>query len=448
MTATFQANQIVAVKDRSMKKTVLLALYAFSNVAMAQTTATKSFEDIWSSLYQKSYQQKSAQQDKISNELTLERANRHWLPRAYVAGQWFSTNDPTQVFFSNLGQRSIQQADFIPSDLNRPGRKNFTTGTLGIDLPLYEGGMKSAQASMFDSLVKASELEVKAKRTEEYSELSRQYGGALVHAQNGALLSDLKNSLQKIISGYQVGSQSNPVGYSGLLGLKGVDNRIEGMSYEFEMKRVNAQKWIDTKTQSTENWSPDLNLHLKDFLNTNLTQTSSISYSTMMLAQELKVKTLDDAKQMEKARFLPKVGLFAQNNLYDGDRSTTTSQAYGVYLMWDLFNSDSYGRVGEANAKSMAAEAKLNASKQEEKIMLSQLLESKTTLEKNLVLLEKTDGLLKEQTVNAMKLFRSGMLSALQLAEVINRRVDLIENKNKAETQYLDVYSRLYQLNN
>jgi hypothetical protein len=62
--------------------------------------------------------------------------------------------------------------------------------------------------------------------------------------------------------------------------------------------------------------------------------------------------------------------------------------------------------------------------------------------------LEKTDGLLKEQTVNAMKLFRSGMLSALQLAEVINRRVDLIENKNKAETQYLEVYSRLYQLNN
>jgi len=227
-----------------------------------------------------------------------------------------------------------------------------------------------------------------------------------------------------------------------------VDNRIEGMSYEFEMKRVNAQKWIDTKTQSTENWSPDLNLRLKDFLNTNLTQTSSISYSTMMLAQELKVKTLDDAKEMEKARFLPKVGLFAQNNLYDGDRSTTTSQAYGIYLMWDLFNSDSYGRVGEASAKSMAAEAKLNASKQEEKIMLSQLLESKTTLEKNLVLLEKTDGLLKEQTVNAMKLFRSGMLSALQLAEVINRRVDLIENKNKAETQYLEVYSRLYQLNN
>ena len=79
---------------------------------------------------------------------------------------------------------------------------------------------------------------------------------------------------------------------------------------------------------------------------------------------------------------------------------------------------------------------------------MDQLLESKITLEKNLVLLENTDGLLKEQTQNAMKLFRSGMLSALQLAEVINRRVDLIENKTKVESQYLDTYSRLYQLNN
>ena len=116
--------------------------------------------------------------------------------------------------------------------------------------------------------------------------------------------------------------------------------------------------------------------------------------------------------------------------------------------MWDLFNSDSYGRVGEANAKALAGQAKLEAGKQEEKIMMDQLLESKATLEKSLVLLENSDNLLKEQTQNAMKLFRSGMLSALQLAEVINRRVDLIDNKNKAEAQYLDVYSRLYQLNN
>jgi outer membrane protein TolC len=431
-----------------MKIKIALTLLVISNFAMGQAPAAKSFDTLWSELYQKSYLQKSVGLEKEANDLSLSRSKRHWLPRVYVEGKWFSTNDPTQVFFTNLGQRSIQQSDFIPSDLNNPGRKNFKTGTLGLDLPLYEGGMKSSQSTMFESLVKASELEIKAKKTEEYAEFSRQYGGILLHTQNDLHLTDLLKNLEKIIANYQVGSQSNPVGYSGLLGLKGVENRIQGLLYDFDLKISNSKNWINTKTEIQENWTPDVSQNLKDFLNQNLSQSSAASYSSMMLAQEFKVRTLEDAKNMEKSRYLPRVGLFAQNNIYSGDRDTANAQAYGLYLMWDLFNSDSYGRVGEANAKAMAGQAKLEAGKQEEKIMMDQLLESKVTLEKSLVLLENSDNLLKEQTQNAMKLFRSGMLSALQLAEVINRRVDLIDNKNKAEAQYLDVYSRLYQLNN
>jgi len=431
-----------------MKFIIIYALLLISNIAFAQATEAKSFDSLWSELYQKSYQQKSVGLEKEANELFLSRAKRHWLPRVYVEGKWFSTNDPTQVFFTHLGQRSIQQSDFVPSDLNNPVRKDFKTAALGVDLALYEGGMKSSQTSMFESLVKASEQEMKAKKSEEYAEFSRQYGGILLHTQNEQHLIDLINNLKKIISSYQVGSQSNPVGYSGLLGLKGVENRIEGILYDFDLKISNSRKWINTKREVQENWTLDVSQKLTEFLNQNLTHSSTASYSSMMLAQEFKVKTLEDVMDMEKSRYLPRVGLFAQNNIYAGDRDTASAQAYGLYLMWDLFNSDSYGRVGEANVKSMAAQAKLEAGKQEEKIMMNQLLESKTTLEKTLVLFENSDNLLKEQTQNAMKLFRSGMLSALQLAEVINRRVDLIDNKNRVEAQYLDIYSRLYQLNN
>lgn len=428
-----------------MKTFLLLALLLLPLVSYSQT---KNFEDIWTTLYQKSYQQKSVAQETHANELSLARAKRHWLPRVYVSGQLLRTNDPTQVFFNNLGQRSIEQADFAPSDLNNPERQTFRMGTLGVDLPLFEGGYKMSQTSMYESLVKSSEMQMKAKKSEEYSELGRQYGAVLVHSKNEMLLKDLKTNLEKIISSYQVGSQSNPVGYSGLLGLKGVDNRIEGMLTEFEMKIANSKKWINTKIESEQSWSPDTNQNLSDYLNQNLTSAGTNSYSTMLLAQELKLKTLDDMKSMEKSRFLPRVGLFAQNNMYAGDRNTAYSQAYGLYLMWDIFNSDSFGRVGEAGAKALAEKSKLQAAKQDERIMLDQLMESKMTLEKNIELLNKSENLLKEQTQNAMKLFRSGMLNALQLAEVINRRVDLIQNKNNAENQYLDVYSRLYQINN
>jgi hypothetical protein len=65
---------------------------------------------------------------------------------------------------------------------------------------------------------------------------------------------------------------------------------------------------------------------------------------------------------------------------------------------------------------------------------------------KNLDLLFDSNNLLNEQSKNSMKLFKSGLLNALQLAEVINRRIDVIEQKNNAELQYLDVRSRLHQL--
>lgn len=431
-----------------MKLKLIVTLISFLFLAQAQANNIKDFSSIWTDIYQKSYQKKAIELEKESNDLSFSRAKKHWLPRVYLGAQWFSTNDPTQVFFTNLGQRSIEQADFNPSDLNNPGRKNFKTATLGLDLPLYEGGMKTTQSTMFESLVKASELEMKAKKSEEYAEFSRHYGGVLIYSLNKKFLNELKTNLEKIITSYQVGSQTNPVGYSGLLGLKGVKNRIDGALYELEMKISHSQSWINAKAEISQNWLPDLSVKLNDFLYNNLSQSSSLSYSSLLLAQEMKVSTLENIKQMEKARHLPRVGLFAQNNFYSGSRDTENAQAIGLYLMWDLFNSDSYGRVGEANAKALAGNAKIQAGKQEEKIMLDQMIASKATLEKSISLLENSDQLLKEQSLNAMKLFRSGMLSALQLAEVINRRVDLIESKNKVEAQYLDVYSRIYQLNN
>jgi hypothetical protein len=432
-----------------MKVYIALAILVFSGVSVAQQSpVTKSFDNLWDQLYQKSYQKKAAELEKESHELSLSRSQRHWLPRVYAEGRWFSTNDPTQVFFTNLGQRSIRQSDFVTSDLNYSGRNNFKTANLGIDFPLYEGGMKSAQASMFESLVKASDLEIKAKKSEEYSELSRHFGGVLLHSLNERHLSELKRNLERIIANYQVGSLGNPIGHSGLLGLKGVGNRIEGMLYEFNLKINNSKKWINIKTESNEIWNPDLSQSLNDFLNQHLTHTSSSSFSSLLQAQEIKARTLDDAKEMEKSRFLPRVGLFANSNLYSGDRNSANAQSYGLYLMWDIFNNDSFGRVEEVNAKFLASQAKVRAGKQDEKIILGQLLESKATLEKSLVLLDDSNALLKEQTQNAMKLFRSGMLSALQLAEVINRRVDLLENKSNVEAQYLDVYTRLHLLNN
>jgi Outer membrane efflux protein len=429
-----------------MKKVLWLGtLISLSSLAQ---TPVKTFEDLWSQFHQKSLSKQSLEEEKMAQSEAKARADRHWWPKAYVAGQWFSTNDPTQVFFNHLGQRSIGQNDFVFNNLNHPERKNFQTATLGLDMPLYEGGLKSQQVTMYEKLVRASELELKAKRTEEYSELGRHYGQLIIYHQQHAKLKDLKEELLKILKNYQVGAQSNPVGYSGVLGLKAVQNRMIGMLDEFELKIIQSKKWIQGKMNDESSWEVAPNQDIKEYFSKNLNPQSTQSYSTMLLAQELKASTLIEAKNMEKARFLPRVGLFAQSNLYQGQRDSSTSQVYGLYLMWEIFNNDSYGRLGEAAAKARSAEAKVAAYKQEEKIAMDQLNEAKSTLDRNLELLKETDALMLEQTQNAMKLFRSGLLSALQLAEVLNRRVDLIQQKNQAQIQSVEVHSKIYQLMN
>lgn len=429
-----------------MKLILVIFLNYICSEALAQEI--KTFPKLWNDFYEKSLPLKSLEYEKSYNELSLSRAERHWLPRAYVAGQWFSTNDPGQIFFTNLGQKAISQSDFNPSNLNNPDRDVFKTATLGVNLPLYEGGFKSSQSSMFETLVKASELELIAKKSEEYAELGRHYGEIVINLQSKNKLSELQKKLEKIIKNYQVGSQSNPVGYSGLLGLKSVKNRIIGTLYQLDLKISSDKNWINVKINNKKDWSPVLSEQLTDFLTMNFSSSTSRPFSSLMLAQELKLLSIESMKDMEKSRFLPKISFFAENNFYSGSRDSENSQVFGLYLIWDLFNSDSYGRVAEAKAKVLASGAKLQFEKQEEKIKLDQLHEAKITLANTLILLNDTDNLLKEQTANAMKLFNSGMLSALQLAEVLNRRIDLIENKNSVEANYLLTYSQIYQINN
>jgi outer membrane protein TolC len=424
-------------------KTLIWLSFLISGQVVAQTM---TFEKIWNDFFEKSPDLLAIRKAKEANHLASERGNLHWLPRISLMGQWSDTNDPGQVFFNNLGQRAITQQDFIPSALNRPERQRFLNASLGLSLPLYEGGMKREEAAMLKEIARSSEVELTAKKTEHFSELSRQYGSLLIHETNLSSLASLKSELSKIISSYQMGSKSNPVGYSGLLGLKGVSNRLEGLQVAFNLMVKNKKDWISEKAGLTAPWKPSTEESINQFISNVFEDSTGETLSTMFKTQELKVGALSHVSKMEEARFLPQLGIFAQNNLYSGDRDSESSQTFGVYLMWDLFNRDSYNRSSEARAKYLSAKAKLESGRQEESVMKANLLSSKDALEANLRLLADSNRLLNEQSVNAMKIFKAGLLSALQLAEVINRRIDVIEQKNNVELQYLDVRSRLYQL--
>lgn len=427
-----------------MKQSSLL-LFLFWQMIPVSHGASMNFSEVWQRYSDLSPEIESIKNEKEASEIALKRGELHWLPKVSLFGQWFNTNDPGQVLFNQLGQRSMTPADFNPSTLNHPERKQFTSGAINLNLPLYEGGIKENQTKILRTIDKSVSMELAAKKTENYVELSRQYGSLLIYQQNLISLKDLKKELDRIVSIYQVGAVSNPVGRMGLLGLQGVSNRMESMLVSIEQQSKNHKSWISNKAEINEDWELS-EFNLENYVNEYLLAESTSDFSTQLKTQELKISALDFAPEMEKARYLPRVGLFGQNQIYSGDRSTENAQTFGVYLTWELFNVDSYKRASEARIRTMAAQSKLRSAKQDETIARSKLFSTKEALETNLKLLKESSKLLNEQAKNSIKLFRSGLMNGLQLAEVINRRVDVIEQKNNVELQYLEVRSRLYQL--
>lgn len=427
-----------------MKRASILLFLLWPTIPVSYG-ASMNFGEVWQRFTDNSLEMASVKSEKEASEIALKRGELHWLPKLSLMGQWFNTNDPGQVLINQLGQRSMTPADFTPSTLNHPDRKQFTNAMINLNFPVYEGGLKENQLSVLKTLDKSINMELEAKKTENYAELTRQYGSLLIFQQNLLSLKELKKELDRIVSYYQMGAVSNPVGRMGLLGLQGVSNRMESMLITIEQQSKNHKSWISNKAELNEDWELKEN-NIDNYINEYLLADSTSDFSTQIKTQELKVSALDYTPDMEKARYRPRVGLFGQNQIYSGDRSTENAQTFGIYLQWELFNVDSYNRTSEARVRAIAAQEKLRFAKQEETIARSKLFSTKETLETNLKLIKESSKLLNEQAKNSIKLFRSGLMNGLQLAEVINRRVDVIEQKNTVELQYLDVRSRLYQL--
>jgi len=62
-----------------------------------------------------------------------------------------------------------------------------------------------------------------------YTQVVSLYAGVLSANESLDSLEELKSKVSGVLSKYSLGSRSNPVGYSGLLGLKSILNRIEAI---------------------------------------------------------------------------------------------------------------------------------------------------------------------------------------------------------------------------
>lgn len=404
-----------------------------------------SFEQLWDRVRKSAPLMNAAEQELEASKIAASRAERHWYPRFFTQARVFATNDPAQSFMAKLGQREITAADFSPEGLNQPGSKLYEQATLGLDFPLYEGGIKAAQAASASKAVEAREFERMATAQARYVELAQQYADLMIVREERMHLDRLKESVDRILSRYDIGTKANPVGYSGLLGLRNLKNRIQGMLLESNGRMATILRQISTQAGGLpEGWIPEP-VKVAEFLKRRLPIAGTENPAFVKAAYSAS-EALRETEGAERARFLPRLGLFAQADLYGGDRGVGTSYSTGAYLQWDLFSAGNLGAVKQAKKSAGAAEARADAAAQQAQIARENSLQGVRVAEGNLSLMDESAQFLEEQTATAQTLFRNGSINALQLVEVLSRRADLLANRAAVQLE-LSRATAVYSMN-
>ncbi|MBP9681058.1 MAG: TolC family protein [Bacteriovorax sp.] len=425
------------------QKVVATSLLLLSTSAQAN----EEFEQIWKTIADRSLSLKSSEEMVSASEKNKTRMARHWMPTIYATGSSYVTNDPGANMFGLLSERSIKQSDFAPDDLNHPGSNLFSKASIGINFPLYEGGMKNSIAKASEYQFEAKKLEKGTHERELFSEVAKSYFMFQSLEKYNQEISKIQKTLDSIIGRYQLGNKSNMLGYSGILGLRSLKNRILALTDESSAKqRAFLQSLEELKGEKIRLSKKEQDLYLAD-MNKYLSSTQNeYKGSQKVSALNQTARAATEMIGAEKSRNLPRIGVFTEGNAFNGSRKTATGYSAGLYLHWNLFSGSDTGASDEAIHNSHAAKYFAEANSQKEKIEFNALSEMESTLVKTISTLEESQKLLDEQTVVANSLFKNGMINALQLTEVLSRRVDLLKSKNEVELNLIETKSKKMQL--
>ncbi|MHB8483262.1 MAG: TolC family protein [Nitrospiria bacterium] len=425
----------------------LLFLLASPVAASAESSpADVFFPDLWNRVEKQAPSEKAADFELKAVRTAQERAARQGYPRLYLDARAFSTNDPALSFLSVLNQRQIQTSDFSPDNLNNPGYAVYQKAALGLDWPLYDGGEKRSRMESRGKLVLAKTFAQKNNRAVLYQETAALFGSAVIFEEQATTLKKLLETTHRILGRYRIGVKSNPLGYSGLLGLKSLENKINETLIENDVRLNSAKNALDEKAAGLPPvWTPRVTrgsggetaTFVRVYLlsSRNNTKGGDSPQSEMLRAE---AEAAEKQIAEEKAGQLPRVGLFSEAYLANGSRDTAGSYVLGLYLRWDFFSMDAYKKADQAEFASLALKAKREDFRLKEKIETQNAERAAAALEKEITLLTDTSRLLEEQALTVQKLFSNGSIQMLQFLDVLNRNLETALSLTDRELDYLN----------
>ena len=406
----------------------IFALLSFGAIALAEPVLP--FGELWQKIEQQDPSLEQKQLEKQAAQAGAKMAQNHWLPRLRVGSQVLSSDAPGTALFMKLGQTEIEAADFDPTDLNNPGRETYILAGAQLDWALYEGGRGRAGAKAGSQFLAAAGEAEQGQKLFTYIDALKNYRDLLTFQKENSALQEVGKLVDRVVARYQVGRKGNPVGYSGLLGLKGLRNRVSGL---IETNRAQSQGIRASLSQQAgglpKDWQPVASG--KSWLALSSQRQNSPRAKALQLQAQGKGHMAD----AQKSRWLPQVGARVNYDRVQGDRGEGDAVSGGLYLQWELLSPENRGSFRQAHFQAQAAEAAARVALQQEEVQWQESQSALSATRENLKLLAASDQLLSEQMRVSQKLFLNGSMNALQLTEVLSRRVDLLLDQSKAQRQ-------------
>ena len=419
-------------------KTALIS-FCFADLTNAKEVP---IEQVLGQIIQNSNAKKSAQYSLKAAEEQANQSEKHWLPNLYVDTTTYQTNDPAKNFMGNLYQKSVTSSDFNTTSINSNNSNRFSRSAIGVNLPLYQGGVGIASSDMAKNIAISYKYNLKQTEVEQYSYATAVYLSLVSLKQQKDKLQKIANNIDDIIKKYSLGNENNPVGYSGSLILQASQNKTQVFLTDNEEKTTALYQILKELGFTNDNtWSVTqlpLDNYIKKYLRFDKSETSSFKTSAI----KAKIDAAKNEEKISNAKNLPQINAYAENYQFHGSRATQSGYTTGINLHWEFYDPLSFDNKSIAQDKTSSARYELLAHQQNERNEIAYLDSQIKTLETAVKLATRNDALMFKNVKVSKDLFRSGAITASNLSDAIMKYLDNFVYLSNAELQLIELYSK------
>ncbi len=291
-------------------------------------------------------------------------------------------------------------------------------------------------------MVVAKKYDLRQAEINQYAYATANYIALVSLQEQKIRLKKIAKNIDEILKKYALGNKKNQVGYSGLLILQVSENKTKSFIIDNEEKTKALYATLRELGFTSEiDWSVN-NLPVNDYLNKYLKFELEPDSSFKISALKAKVDADKNKEKIENGKNLPKLNLFAENYVFNGDRSTQNGYTAGLNLRWNFFDPLSYNSGSIASNNSNSSRYEFLAQQQNERTEIEFLNSQINALTQAVRLASKNDELMFKNVAVSQELFKNGAIVASNLSDAIMKYLDNFVYFANAQMQLIDLYSK------